>query len=80
MDERRNEILELAYWRWIGDNQHALDLGGVGDLQSLLDLLTAASNGTLCEIGNAKSLSEGNKLGTVSNSDLKLGSSILKRL
>lgn len=69
------EALESAYWCWIGDNQHALELGGVGDLHSLLDLLTAAANGTLEEVGNPQRLSEGEQLGTVSNPDLKLRAS-----
>lgn len=44
-DKAEEEItrLEEAFFRWCGENNHALTLGGAGDIRALRDDLARAS-------------------------------------
>ena len=39
-----NEMLADAFWKWHAQNEHALDLGGTGDLQALLAALNSTKH------------------------------------
>ena len=46
LNETETEALEAAYSSWTVENNHALTLGGFGDLRGLLCALMAASEKT----------------------------------